>query len=183
MSEEEAQGAGSNGGTNGNTTTNGQPIPKIEPRVFVKDEISGKLAVFRDSRPVKSVEHPAPRTGLLVNGIDFQKVNHLDPTKLKTKDGVKLRVQALGRPWSQLKEEMNLQLFEKANFQTPQDGKAEVKDLRDYIMVKHSTRTMEDHKKIIMGSHGSLTNDCNYINHEVEALKTEEGDHGRWDKE
>ena len=93
MEGEAAQAAGS--GAFPTAVPWGQ-IPKFVPGETDLRVYARKLEFLKELWPSDYLEQLAPRAALLVEGVAFQKISRLDPTKLKQKDGVKYLVEALG---------------------------------------------------------------------------------------
>ena len=64
--------------------------------------------------PPEHVEHLAPRAALLIEGSAFQKISRVDATKLRSADGVKHLIEALGGSWGRTDVEETYDLFERA---------------------------------------------------------------------
>ena len=118
----------------------------------------------------------------MCKGSAFQKVMRLDTEKLKhnSTDGVKLIVQALGGVWGQTTLETKYEKFEKAVFTLAQKNdesnssyiaRHEVlyeelvsqgvtfTDLRAYLLLRNSSLSSEDKKRVIVESKGDLKYD------------------------
>ena len=102
----------------------------------------------------------------------------LDEAKLQSKQGIQYLVEALGGQWGRLGAEEKYDLFERAVYTVVQKGDESnssylarhdiafedleskgvtIKDIRAYILVRQSTLSSEDRKKIIMDNAGDLT--------------------------
>eukprot|EP00435_Cladocopium_sp_Y103_P067119 s25_g29.t1 len=129
--------------------------------------------------PQDYIEYLAPRAALLIEGSAFQKVARLDPAKLRTAQGVQYLVESIGgqwgRPW---RCEEKYDLFQRAlytaqqrsdetndsylarhdiAFEDLQAKSVSIDDIRAYVLVRQSTLSSEDRKKIIMENSGKLT--------------------------
>eukprot|EP00435_Cladocopium_sp_Y103_P012402 s206_g3.t1 len=155
-------------------------IPKFIPGETDVKVYARKLEFLRELWPEEALEQLAPRAALLVEGVAFQKVSRMDPLKLKSKDGVRHLVEALGGQWGRLANEERYDLFERALYATTQKGdesndsylarhdvafedllaaKVTIEEVRAYVLVRQSVLQMEDRKKVILDSEGSLTYD------------------------
>lgn len=173
-----AQAAGSMGQGLPPSTLPWHQIPKFEPGTTDIRTYAKKLQFLRDLWPADHIAHLAPRAALLVEGAGFEKVSRLDPAKLKTKEGVELLVQGLGGQWGRLEHEDRYDLFERALYTTHQkadesnssylnrhDASFEeiitknirLEEVRAYILLRHSTLSADDRKKVIMECDGQLT--------------------------
>jgi hypothetical protein len=156
MEGEAAQAAGSGGYP---TSVPWNQIPKFIPGETDVKVYGRKLEFLRELWPADYVEQLAPRAALLVEGVAFQKVSRMDPAKLKSKDGVRLLVEALGGSWGRLASEERYDMFEKALYQTVQKSdesndsnlarhdaafddllaaKVTIEEVRAYILVRQS---------------------------------------------
>ena len=175
MEGEAAQAAGS--GAFPTAVPWGQ-IPKFVPGETDLRVYTRKLEFLKELWPSDYLEQLAPRAALLVEGVAFQKISRLDPTKLKQKDGVKYLVEALGGQWGRPDSEERLDMFEKALFLTVQKAdeshdsymarhdaafedllmrKVTIEEVRAYILIRQSLLSSEDRKKIIFDSGGALS--------------------------
>eukprot|EP00435_Cladocopium_sp_Y103_P062813 s917_g24.t1 len=153
-------------------------IPKFDPSSTDLRVYEQKMKFLRAIWPEEFLPHLAPRAALLVEGPAFQKVSRLDGNKLRSPDGVQYLVEALGGTWGRLATEEKFDLFERALFTVVQkqdesndsylsrhdiafeDLEAKgvtFKDIRAYVLVRQSTLSSEDRKKIIMDNAGDLT--------------------------
>ena len=124
----------------------------------------------------------APRAALQCEGSALQKLIRLDTERLKTQDdkGVRLIVQTLGGVWGKTLLEDKYEKFEKALFGTSQrqDESNEsylarheilfqdllgqnvtLTDVRSYILLRNSSLSSEDKKKVIVDAKGDLKYD------------------------
>ena len=175
--ETEAQAAGSGATGIGNSMVPWHQIPRFEPGVTDVRVYSRKLEFLRAIWPEEHLEHLAPRAALMVEGVAFQKVSRLDATKLKSKDGVKILVEALGGQWGMLQDEEKYNLFEKALYQVKQQPEEStdnylarhdiafediisagvtMEEIRAYILLRQSTLNADDRKRIIVDNKGRL---------------------------
>eukprot|EP00435_Cladocopium_sp_Y103_P007070 s4910_g2.t1 len=156
-------------------------IPKFDPSSTDLRVYEQKMKFLKAIWPEEFLPHLAPRAALLVEGPAFQKVSRLDGNKLRSPDGVQYLVEALGGSWGRLATEEKFDLFERALFTVMQkqdesndsylsrhdiafeDLEAKgvtFKDIRAYVLVRQSTLSSEDRKKIIMDNAGDLTYDA-----------------------
>eukprot|EP00435_Cladocopium_sp_Y103_P028714 s224_g7.t1 len=177
MEGEAAQAAGSGVYS---TAVPWSQIPKFIPGETDVKVYARKLEFLRELWPADALEQLAPRAALLVEGVAFQKVSRMDPTKLKSKDGVRHLVEALGGQWGRLASEERYDLFERALYTTAQKGdesndsylarhdavfedliaaKISIEEVRAYVLVRQSVMQAEDRKKVILDCAGSLTYD------------------------
>eukprot|EP00435_Cladocopium_sp_Y103_P026975 s1765_g6.t1 len=176
-SDEGAQAAGS--GTLGSLVPWNQ-IPRFVPGETDVQVYSKKLQFLRELWPTEYLDQLAPRAAMLVDGVGFQKVSRLDPSKLKSKDGVQYLVEALGGEWGRIASEAKFEMFERALYLTVQKGdesnnsylarhdaafeelmtqKVKLEDVRAYVLLRQSVLSSEDRKKIILDCSGELDYD------------------------
>ena len=172
-----AEAAGSGGNSLPSSSLPWHQIPRFEPGVTDLRNYARKLEFIRDLWPEEHIAHLAPRAALQVDGVAFQKVARLSTEKLRTHDGVRYLVEALGGQWGRLEEEDRYDLFERALYGTIQKAdetndsylnrhdisfedlvtkKVQIDEFRAYVLVRQSTLSSEDRKKIIMEGGGRL---------------------------
>ena len=172
-----AEAAGSGGNSLPSSSLPWHQIPRFEPGVTDLRNYARKLEFIRDLWPEEHIAHLAPRAALQVDGVAFQKVARLSTEKLRTHDGVRYLVEALGGQWGRLEEEDRYDLFERALYGTIQKvdetndsylnrhdisfedlvtKKVQIDEFRAYVLVRQSTLSSEDRKKIIMEGGGRL---------------------------
>ena len=155
-------------------------IPRFTPGETDVRTYSKKLQFLRELWPAEYLDQLAPRAAMAVEGVAFQKVSRLDPGRLKSKDGVKYLVEALGGEWGRLPSEEKFDLFEKALYMTSQKSdesndsylarhdaafeelmsqKVQLEDVRAYVLLRQSVLGAEDRKKIILDCAGNLSYD------------------------
>ena len=155
-------------------------IPRFTPGETDVRTYSKKLQFSRELWPAEYLDQLAPRAAMAVEGVAFQKVSRLDPGRLKSKDGVKYLVEALGGEWGRLPSEEKFDLFEKALYMTSQKSdesndsylarhdaafeelmsqKVQLEDVRAYVLLRQSVLGAEDRKKIILDCAGNLSYD------------------------
>ena len=137
------------------------------------------MAFLAQMWPSEHLAQLAPRAALLCEGSALQKVVRLDANRLKTSDtkGVELLVTTLGGVWGKTVLENKYEVVEKALYGTSQKGDetndsylarheilfedaisqgATLTDLRAYILLRNSGLSIEDKKRVIIESGGSL---------------------------
>ena len=155
-----------------------QQIPSFDPQTTDVQVYARKMQFLKSIWPKEHVSQLAPRAALQVEGIAFQKIARLDAEKLRSEEGVRYLVEALGGQWGKLANEMKLSLFERAFYQTLQKSdesndsylarhdvafedlmayKVSLEEVRAYVLLRQSQLSGEDRKKIIMESKGLLT--------------------------
>ena len=153
-------------------------IPRFDPSTTDLRVYEQKMKFLHSIWPEEHLQYLGPRAALLVEGAAFQKVARLDGAKLQSKQGVQYLVEALGGQWGRLGAEEKYDLFERALYTVVQKGDESnnsylarhdiafedleskgvtIKDIRAYILVRQSTLSPEDRKKIIMDNAGDLT--------------------------
>lgn len=178
MTEPSAPGSGTSSGTSAHLPWH--LIPHFEPGVTDLTDYSRRLEFLAGIWPVEYLAQLAPRAALQCKGSAFQKVVRIQPDKLKvnTLEGVKLLVKTLGGVWGRTTLEDRYERFEKAIFGTVQkqdetnesymarhdivfeDLESEqttLKDVRAYILLRNSSLTSEDKKRVLVESAGNLT--------------------------
>lgn len=175
--EAEAAGSSGSGGSFPPAALPWHQIPKFEPGVTDLRVYSNKLSFLKDIWPAEHIHHLGPRAALLVEGAAFQSVSRLKAEKLKDKDGVKHLVEALGGIWGRLAEEDRYDLFERALYGIQQKGDesndsyinrhsnafedmlgkdVKMKEVQAYVLLRQSTLSSDDRKRIILESGGKL---------------------------
>eukprot|EP00439_Symbiodinium_sp_Y106_P044774 s883_g5.t1 len=155
-------------------------IPKFIPGTTDVTEYSKKLEFLAAMWPKESLSLLAPRAALLCEGSAFKKVTSLAPEKLKANDesGVKLLVDTLGGSWGRTAIEQKYDTFEKAIFGTIQKADetndsylarhdihfeellaqgVSFEEVRAYILLRQSSLTSEDRKRIVVELDGKLS--------------------------
>ena len=154
-------------------------IPKFIPGSTDVTEYSKKLQFLAAMWPKESIALLAPRAALLCEGSAFKKVSSLPADKLKSSDdsGVKLLVATLGGSWGRTDVEVKYDTFERAIFGTVQKSDetndsylarhdihfeellalgVTLPEIRAYILLRQSSLSPEDRKKIVVEMGGSL---------------------------
>ena len=155
-------------------------IPKFDPAHTDLRVYSQKTQFLRQIWPQEHLEHLAPRAALLIEGAAFQKIARVDPSKLRSVDGVKHLIEALGGQWGRTDTEDRYDLFERALYMVAQKQdetndsylarhdiafedllakSISINDVRAYVLIRQSALSSEDRKKIIMDNGGQLTYD------------------------
>jgi hypothetical protein len=74
-------------------------IPRFDPSTTDLRVYSQKIQLLHSIWPEEHVVHLAPRAALLIEGAAFQKITRLESSKLRSKNGVKHLIEALGGQW------------------------------------------------------------------------------------
>ena len=157
-------------------------IPSFDPGETDLSDYTRRLEFLAGIWPADQLQHLAPRAALMCKGSAFQKVLRLDPEKLKVKtpDGVKLIVTTLGGVWGKTVLENKYEKFEKAIYGISQRQDesndsylarheilfedlitqgAALAEMRAYILLRNSTLSSDDKKKVLVESKGDLKYD------------------------
>ena len=157
-----------------------QSIPRFTPGVTNVQEYTRKLKFLASIWPPEHLELLAPRAALQVEGSAFTLVSRLDGAKLRVKslDGVTLLVETLGGQWGSTELEERYEYFEKAIYATTQRHdesndsfisrmesffteliarKTSLEEIQAYVLLRQSTLTPEDKKKILLEHGGKLS--------------------------
>ncbi|OLQ06719.1 Copia protein [Symbiodinium microadriaticum] len=155
-------------------------IPKFIPGTTDVTEYTKKLEFLAAMWPKEHLSQLAPRAALLCEGSAFKKVAGLAPDKLKANDvsGVKLLVDTLGGSWGRTAVEQKYETFERAIFGTIQKADetndsylarhdihfeellaqgVSFEEVRAYILLRQSSLTAEDRKRIVVELDGQLS--------------------------
>ena len=155
-------------------------IPKFIPGTTDVTEYTKKLEFLAAMWPKEHLSQLAPRAALLCEGSAFKKVAGLAPDKLKANDvsGVKLLVDTLGGSWGRTAVEQKYDTFERAIFGTIQKADetndsylarhdihfeellaqgVSFEEVRAYILLRQSSLTAEDRKRIVVELDGQLS--------------------------
>ena len=158
-------------------------IPQFIPGETDLQEYSKRLEFLAGLWPSDHLDQLAPRAALQCTGSAFQKVLRILPDKLKVKStaGVRLIVETLGGVWGKTTLESKYEKFEKAIFglsQKPDESnesyiaRHEViyeelvsqnvtfSDVRAYLLLRHSTLSADDKKRVVIESQGDLKYDA-----------------------
>ena len=96
-----------------------QQIPTFDPQTTDLQVYSRTLQFLKDIWPTEHLSQLAPQAALQVQGVAFQKVARLDPSKLRSEAGVKYLMESLGGQWGKVAREEKLSI-EKTLFLTVQ---------------------------------------------------------------
>ena len=154
-----------------------QQIPKFVPGTTNLDDYTQRLKFIKELWPADSIQHLGPRAALQVEGSAFQKISRIAPEKLRSEEGVKLIVEALGGAWGKTAVEEKFHFFEQAIFQVSQKNdetndsylarhdaffeellarKVTMEEVRAYVLLRHSQLAPEDKKRVVIESEGNL---------------------------
>ena len=145
-------------------------------------EYARRLEFLAGIWPPEHLGQLAPRAALQCRGSAFQKVVRLKPEQLKVNsmEGIKLIITTLGGVWGKIVLEDTYSKFEKAIFgvsQRPDESNesyvarhevlfedlvaqgATLSDMRAYILLRNSTLTPDDKKRVIVEAQGNLKYD------------------------
>ena len=155
-----------------------QQIPKFTPGVTDVEDYTKRMEFLKELWPVEHLALLGPRAALQVEGSAFQKVRRIAPDKLRSNDGVKLLVEALGGAWGRTAVEDKYYHFEQAMFQTNQKAdesndsyiarhdahfeeliskNVTIEEIRAYVLLRHSQLSAEDKKKVVIEAKGNLS--------------------------
>ena len=97
-------------------------IAKFQPGTTNAQEYVKKMEFLAMMWPAEHLDLLAPRAALLVEGSAFATVSRISPSKLKVKslDGVKALIKAIGGSWGATDFEERFEYFEKALYGTIQ---------------------------------------------------------------
>eukprot|EP00435_Cladocopium_sp_Y103_P042739 s1807_g11.t2 len=153
-------------------------IPRFDPATTDLRIYTQKLQFLQAIWPEEHLAHLAPRAALMVEGAAFQKLARIDASKLRSANGIKVLIEALGGQWGRTDAEDKLDLFERALFTVCQKAdetndsylarhdiafedllakQVTIADIRAYILVRQSTLSPEDRKRIVVENDGKLT--------------------------
>ena len=154
-------------------------IPKFVPGTTNVQEYCEKLQFISQIWPVEFLDQLAPRAALLIEGTAFKKVSRISPELLKVKNtsGIALIVKALGGAWGQTELEERYEYYERALYGTIQkpdesndsylsrsdahfedllSRKTSLEEIRAYVVLRQSTLSHDDKKRIILEQKGKL---------------------------
>ena len=173
-----ADGEAPSGGSNGPLGhLPWQQIPKFTPGTTNLDEYVKRLGFLRDLWPEEHLPLLAPRAALLIEGSAFQKVSRMDASKLRSAEGLRHIVEALGGQWGKSTTEEKYHFVEQALFQVCQRQdesndsyiarhdyyfeevlarSTKIEEIRAYILLRHSTLAPEDRKRVAVEPGGVL---------------------------
>ena len=157
-------------------------IPSFDPGETDLSEYARRLEFLAGIWPTEHLHHLAPRAAMLCKGSAFQKLLRVSPEKLKvnSQDGVKLIVTTLGGVWGKTTLETKYEKFEKALYGISQRSDesndsylarheilfedvisqgATLTDMRAYVLLRNSSLSAEDKKRVLVESKGDLKYD------------------------
>ena len=143
------------------------------------EDFAKKLVFLSSIWPEEHIQHLGPRVVLQCDAIAFKKVSQIPTERLKSKDGRKAILDALGVQWGRFKTEDRYFKFERAIYSTQQkqdesndsyiarheacfedllqkDHEVSLKEIQAYVLVRHSSLSSEEKKRIIVDSNGTL---------------------------
>ena len=148
-------------------------IPRFVPGTTNVQEYVKKMEFLAAMWPVEHLDLLAPRAALMVEGSAFASISKLDASKLKVKslDGVKTLVRAIGGSWGATDFEERFEFFEKALYGILQKSdesndsyvsRAEavfsellargttLQEVQAYVLLRQSQLPSEDKKRILL---------------------------------
>ena len=148
-------------------------IPKFVPGTTNVQDYVKKLEFLAAMWPTEHLDLLAPRAALLVEGSAFATIAKLDASKLKVKslDGVKALVKAIGGSWGATDFEERFEFFEKALYGTLQKSDESndsfisrmeavfsellsrgttLEEVQAYVLSRQSTLAPEDKKRVLL---------------------------------
>ena len=148
-------------------------IPKFVPGTTNVQDYVKKLEFLAAMWPTEHLDLLAPRAALLVEGSAFATIAKLDASKLKVKslDGVKALVKAIGGSWGATDFEERFEFFEKALYGTLQKSDESndsfisrmeavfsellsrgttLEEVQAYVLLRQSTLAPEDKKRVLL---------------------------------
>lgn len=154
-------------------------ISKFVPGMTNVQEYCEKLQFISQIWPVEFLDQLAPRAALLIEGAAFKKVSRisLELLKVKNASGIAPLVKALGGAWGQTELEERYEYYERAiygtiqkpdesndsylsrsdaHFEDPLSRKTSVEEIRAYVVLRQSTLSHDDKKRIILEQKGKL---------------------------
>ena len=148
-------------------------IPKFQPGVTNVQDYVKKMEFLAHMWPAEHLDLLAPRAALLVEGSAFATVSKLSATKLKVKslEGVKALIKAIGGSWGATDFEERFEYFEKALYgitQKPDESNdsyvsrmeavftellargTSLEEVQAYVLLRQSTLSSEDKKRVLL---------------------------------
>ena len=143
------------------------------------EDFAKKLVFLSSIWPEEHIQHLGPRVVLQCDAIAFKKVSQIPTERLKSKEGCKAILDALGVQWGRFKTEDRYLKFERAIYSTQQktdesndsyiarheacfedllqkDHEVTLKEIQSYVLIRHSSLSSEEKKRIIVDSNGIL---------------------------
>ena len=175
----EGEATGSQGSNNSASFLPWHLIPAFDPGETDLQEYARRLEFLAGIWPMEHLHHLAPRAAMLCKGSAFQKLLRVSPEKLKvnSQEGVKLIVTTLGGVWGKTTLETKYEKFEKALYGISQRSDesndsylarheilfedvisqgANLSDMRAYVLLRNSSLSSEDKKRVLVESKGDL---------------------------
>ena len=148
-------------------------IPKFQPGVTNVQDYVKKMEFLAHMWPAEHLDLLAPRAALLVEGSAFATVSKLSATKLKVKslEGVKALIKAIGGSWGATDFEERFEYFEKALYGITQKSDesndsyvsrmeavftellargTSLEEVQAYVLLRQSTLSSEDKKRVLL---------------------------------
>ena len=151
-------------------------LPSFDPQQDDPREYRDKITFLHGICPKKDKVMLAPRLAMLMKGTAWAQVKLIDPSKLTDPDnGIKALLQAIST-WEETEEMQLYDKFEKAMFRTTQRtgettqsyvnrlsvsfhelGTLTVKDIKGFIVLRQSSLSVEDKKRVLTMAGDPLT--------------------------
>lgn len=151
-------------------------LPSFDPQQDDPREYRDKITFLHGICPKKDKVMLAPRLAMLMKGTAWAQVKLIDPSKLTDPDnGIKALLQAIST-WEETEEMQLYDKFEKAMFRTTQRtdettqsyvnrlsvsfhelGTLTVKDIKAFIVLRQSSLSVEDKKRVLTMAGNPLT--------------------------
>ena len=148
-------------------------IPRFQPGITNVQEYVKKLEFLAAMWPIEYLDLLAPRAALLVEGSAFAAISKLDAQKLKVKslDGIKTLVNAIGGSWGATDFQERFEYFERALYGTIQkqdesndsfiarmeavfsellSRKTSLEEIQAYVLLRQSTLPADDKKRVLL---------------------------------
>ena len=174
--DDPSSGSGSSGGSS-HLPYNQVPVFKTGETDL--NEWTRKVEFLAQLWPPEQLHYLAPRIAMQCEGSAFQRVSRVDPKVLRSNstDGVQAIVEALGGIWGKSRLEDKFERFERAIYSTVLMGdetnesylarhdhqfeelksmKVGLDEFRAYILLRNSSLSSDDKKRLIVESQGSL---------------------------
>jgi hypothetical protein len=151
-------------------------LPSFDPQQDDPREYRDKITFLHGICPKKDKVMLAPRLAMMMKGTAWAQVKLIDPSKLTDPDnGIKALLQAIST-WEETEEMQLYDKFEKAMFRTTQRtdettqsyvnrlsesfhelGTLTVKDIKAFIVLRQSSLSVEDKKRVLTMAGDPLT--------------------------
>ena len=153
-------------------------IPKFDPNVTDLRIYEQKMRFLHAIWPADHIEHLAPRAALLIEGISIPEGGPAGSSQVTDQAGCPVSHREPWRPMGKLSTEEKYEVFERALYTVVQKADESIdsylarhdlafedleaknitiKDIRAYVLVRQSTMSSEDRKKVILDNGGDLT--------------------------